>query len=56
MRFIPFSVSSFGRVALKFQSIIIVETNPPLSPSPRGYPYMFDFRADQANKKGVSSS
>ena len=25
------------------------------SPIPRGYPYMFDFRADQANKKGVSS-
>ena len=25
------------------------------SPIPRDYPYMFDFRADQANKNGVSS-
>ena len=26
-----------------------VETNPPTSPSPRGYPYKFDFRANHAN-------
>ena len=26
-----------------------VETNPSTSPSPRGYPYKFDFRANHAN-------
>ena len=33
-----------------------VETNPPLSPSPRGYPCKFNLREDHANKKGVSSN
>ena len=31
------------------QLVVSVETNPPPSPSPGGYPYNFDFRADQAN-------
>ena len=31
--------------------IQVVESDSPPSPSPRGYPYEFDFRADYANKK-----
>ena len=31
------------------QLVVSVETNPPPSPSPGGYLYNFDFRADQAN-------
>ena len=32
-----------------------VETNLPPSPSPHGHLYNFEFRADHANEKGVSS-
>ena len=29
--------------------MVCIETNPPPNPSPRGYPYKFDFRTDHAN-------